>query len=440
MKCSAGSCGDDCKNAANEKKKPITAKVSKTVALAIQLLANSHKDKLPPAESDHKKKEGEKKSLPRRVSNVLLEWFLFCLLAPSILKMKCRVRAPIANKWADFFAAAKGRQKAGLVTRIRFWFWMNFVLMIFDCYLKENDLSLEKAHHAYDISWRFLKSAVLCNAHPELAFKEMIDFVTDKRKDHDWKFFDSCHGGIFTPEVTETITTVLQFNKDDEKVLLGVFRSLTADVPREDKDRFRKFRDKFIEKSGYRELVDAVNGKLRQLLRIYCEKMKESAKKSRNNVATQKWTYALQKLDIISCRKPIPSTEREISVLVQEFTERCNEAASYSYAARQIDIDINQDDPDEVSVKEAAASLGIKPREIYRWEEDDPEHPCPVPGYSRILRKRRAAFESWAHIYLAWKATNKKNHKRRAPKTAAAAEKRMHDEIGNLFQNYSRGQ
>ena len=40
----------------------------------------------------------------------------------------------------------------------------------------------------------------------------------------------------------------------------------------------------FHPKSGYRELVDAVNGKLRQLLRIYCEKMKESAKKSRNNV------------------------------------------------------------------------------------------------------------------------------------------------------------
>lgn len=447
MKCSVGSCGDDDKNTAKKKeKKPITATAQKAVTLILKLLAAAHKEKAtqPDAKTSsaapEKDKKAERESLPHRIGNRLFEPVLFCLLTPALLRMKCRVHAPVANKWADFFAAPKGRTNAGLLTRIRFWFWMNFILMIFDIYLKENDLSLEKARHAYDLSWRFLRSAILCSAHPELVFKEMIDFVTDKRKDHDWTFFDSCHGGIFTPEATEAITVVLQFNPDDEKVLVGSFKALTADIPQEEKKRFRRVRDEFLEKSGYRELVDAVNGKLRQLLRLYAEKMKEMAKKSRNNVATQKWSYALQKLDVISCRKPMPSTEREISRLVGEFAERCNEAASYSYAARQIDIDINEDDPDEVSVKEAAARLGVKPREIYRWEEEDTEHPCPVPGYSRILRKRRAAFDSWVHIYLAWKATNVKDRKRRPPKTASAADKRLHDDIEKIFKKHSRGQ
>lgn len=99
----------------------------------------------------------------------------------------------------------------------------------------------------------------------------------------------------------------------------------------------------------------------------------------------------------------------------------------------------------KVPQRAAAQRLDVNRITISRWikwcETDGKEGvECPVPNFSPLLLESETAFDAWVPNYKAWKATGKKDRKKREPKTVTAAVKQDHDDIDEMFAHYSRGE
>jgi len=273
-----------------------------------------------------------------------------------------------------------------------------------DIYLKENDLSLADAKRTYDLCRRFIK-AIVSDGNPEKTFEQLLDFASARRRETKWGYFDTCQGGLFSPQVQEVVIVILQFGPECSKTLFGSFRQLTENVDPDVKQAFREIRDEILASTGLQSIADVANRSVLRLLGDYCTKMRKDAKQHRDRERIEKWTHAQQALTYLSSHTPIPSNDAAIETHVREFARRADLAGAATYAVREIDA---EDETYEVPVSMAARILGVNRREIHRWENPDGKHPCPVPGYDKKLRRKEAAFMGWSHKYTIWKEQNRR--------------------------------
>lgn len=337
------------------------------------------------------------------LGGLLLGWIFYRELKKSGFDVSFSVAERIAIFWSD----KKGKKTAHrptLYRRVKYWFFLNVGLVMADIYLKENDLSLADAKRTYDLCRRFIK-AIVSDGNPEKTFEQLLDFASARRRETKWGYFDTCQGGLFSPQVQEVVIVILQFGPECSKTLFGSFRQLTENVDPDVKQAFREIRDEILASTGLQSIADVANRSVLRLLGDYCTKMRKDAKQHRDRERIEKWTHAQQALTYLSSHTPIPSNDAAIETHVREFARRADLAGAATYAVREIDA---EDETYEVPVSMAARILGVNRREIHRWENPDGKHPCPVPGYDKKLRRKEAAFMGWSHKYTMWKEQNRR--------------------------------
>lgn len=342
----------------------------------------------------------------KMLGGLVLGWLCYRDLKKSGFAVSFAVAERIAAFWGDEKDKKAGRRPT-LYRRIKYWCFLNLGLEMADMYLKENDLSLADAKRTYDLCRRFIK-AIISEGYPEKTFAQLLDFATARRRDVKWGYFDKCQGGLFSPQVQEVVIVILQFGPECSKTLFGSLRQLTEKVDPDVKQVAREIRDEFLESTGLKSIADVANRAVLRLLGDYCTKMRKDAKQLRDRERMEKWSHAQQALAYLSSHTPTPSNDATIEKLVHEFARRANLAGAATYATREIDA---EDETYEVSVTMAARILGVNRKTIERWEEPDGKHLCPVPGYSKKLRRKEAAFMKWKPNYTVWKDMNKKERK-----------------------------
>ena len=345
-------------------------------------------------------------------------WVFGALAAPAVLftawkcsrkLAKCGLALSLsaARAIASFFATGSSRLSAMRIAK--YWCLANIMIFMVHDHLKTRGFAPRTMKRTCDLCRRFVERGILAEGQAENTFRLLIEISGRRLDDCRWPWFNKLHGGIFNPQTREILTAFMMFGPDCSEVLFGTIRDLAHWLDGRFVDAVRSIWSDFISASGLETMSAMLGRSVIRLLAVYTAKMRMEAEKYMDRELIEKWTLARQTLVHLRQTPPGRDTDRQIEELVREFSDRANAAGAAALAWRAVS---EEDRNFEVSVKKAAAMLGVTPKTIYRWENG--ETPCPVPNYSRKLRLKEAAFRSWAPNYTFWRDLNEKSRASRS--------------------------